>query len=71
MLFLKKRLKQHCKNLCFGPTLCPKMYTVNYVGVEGKQSKNTAKKDFEACSISLQGLNQKTCGVGGPPREAG
>ena len=22
MLFLKKRLKQHCKNLCFGPTLC-------------------------------------------------
>ena len=26
MLFLKKRLKQHCKNLCFGPTLCPKMY---------------------------------------------
>ena len=43
---------------------------INYVGVEGKQSKNTAKK-FEACSISLQGPNQKTCGMGGPPREAG
>ena len=73
MLFLKKRLKQHCKNLCFGPTLCPKndQTCINYVGVEGKQSKNTAKKKNGACSISLQGPNQKTCGVGGPPREAG
>ena len=45
---------------------------INYVGFEGKQSKNAAKNIFwSACSIFLQGLNQKTCGVGGPPREAG
>ena len=69
MLFLKKRLKQHCKNLCFGPTLCPKMYKLR--GCWRKTIKKTLHFFFEACSISLQGLNQKTCGVGGPPREAG
>ena len=69
MLFLKKRLKQHCKNLFFGPTLCPKMYKLR--GCWRKTIKKHFKKIVEVCSISLQGPNQKTGGVGGPPREAG
>ena len=44
---------------------------INYVGVEGKQSKNTANIFLKHVQYLYKELNQKTCGVGGPPREAG
>ena len=69
MLFLKKRLKQHCKNLCFGPTLCPKMYKLR--GCWRKTIKKHCKHFFEACSISLQRTEPKNLRCGRPPTRSG
>ena len=59
----------HCKNLCFGPTLCPNMS--KFRGCCKKTIQKHCKNG--ACSKFLQGPNpkRKTCGAGGPPREAG
>ena len=67
MLFLKKRLK-HVRTCVLDRLYAQKC--INYVGVEGKQSKNTAKKNWSMFNIFTR-TEPKTCGVGGPPREAG